>query len=332
MNSITKQNFEKLSLGNLLNRHETGQLIHAMLDNELNEVQVASVLAFFQSRNIMQDELEGMIDAVNERGIKLIFDTPTLDVCGTGGDGKNTFNISTLSAFVLAATGVPVAKYGNFGSTSVSGSSDILNYFGYGFTANGDDLLKQLDEHNLCFLHAPLFHPALKKLGGIRKEIGFRTLFNLVGPLTNPVNIAAKYVGVYNLHTARLYHYHLQSQNLNYTVVTTQDGYDEISLTDKFKMYSNHVEKLISPADLNLEFVNNTELASGQTIAESAKIFLDVLSNKTSKAKKMVVLMNAATAYCCYHPSTSLPEALAVCTEAIDSGRALEIFKKIIST
>ena len=330
MNNTTRQNFEKLSQGNLLDRQETGQLMHSILDNEINEVQVASVLAFFQSRPIVQAELEGMITAVNERGIKLFFNTPTLDVCGTGGDGKNTFNISTLSAFVLAASGVPVAKYGNFGSTSVSGSSDILNYFGYRFTADGDDLLKQLDENNVCFLHAPLFHPALKKLAGIRKEIGYRTLFNLIGPLTNPVNISAKYVGVYNQHTARLYHYHLQNQNVNYTVVTTQDGYDEISLTNKFKLYSNRGEKLISPADLKLDFVKSTELESGQTIAESAKIFLDVLNNKTSKSKKTVVLMNAATAYCCYHPGTSISEALAVCTEAIDSGKALQIFKKIM--
>lgn len=327
--TIMKTYFEKLSQGYSLTHQEAYHLMGGLMQNELNESQTAAVLSFYRSRSITLQELSGIKEALEERSIRLEFDQATIDVCGTGGDGRNTFNISTLSAIVIAACGIPVAKHGNYGSTSVSGSSDILQYLGYEFTNDVDVLQEQLDKHSICFLHAPLFHPALKQFALLRKEIGFRSFFNLIGPLTNPVNISAKFVGVYNLETARLYHYYLQSQGIRYTVVNSIDGYDEISLTGVVKQFTERSEKLISPADLNFDSVAPSDIVGGNSMAESAEMFVNILQNKSTTARKNVVLANAATAYCCYSPLTSFEEAKALCSEAIDSGKAFNLLKNI---
>lgn len=324
-----KTYFEKLSQGYTLTQQEAYEAMTGLMHKELNEAQTAAVLAFYRSRPMTLPELSGMKIALEERSIKVEFAQQTIDVCGTGGDGRNTFNISTLSAIVLAASGVPVAKHGNYGSTSISGSSDILNYLGYEFTSDANQLRKQLEENNICFLHAPLFHPALNGVAQLRKDIGFRTFFNLIGPLTNPANLSAKFVGVYNQETARLYNYYLQSQNINYTIVHSLDGYDEISLTGSFKSFSQHTEKLITPGELNFATVKPEEIVGGKTMDESAKIFINVLSNKETLHRKNVVLANAATAYCCYSPQTSFNYAVEICKEAIDSGKAFNVLKNI---
>jgi len=327
--SIMKTYFEKLSQGYALTQQEAYTAMTGLMQKELNATQTAAVLAFYRARPITLQELSGMAAALEEHCIKIEFEQKTMDVCGTGGDGRNTFNISTLSAIVLAASGIPVAKHGNYGSTSVSGSSDILKYLGYEFTNDINVLRRQLDENNICFLHAPLFHPALSSVASLRKEIGFRTFFNLIGPLTNPANISAKFVGVYNQETARLYHYYLQTRNIRYTIVNSIDGYDEISLTDAVKSYSNQSEKLYTPAELNFEAVMPEDIVGGHSMEESARIFVNVLLNKETHQRKNVVLANAAAAYCCYSPQTPFHQAVEICKEAIDSGKAFNVLKNI---
>lgn len=326
-----KKNIEKLSMGYALTKSEAAELITSLINNELNEAQISSVLAFYRLRPVQLQELKGIKSALENYSYKIELDKETIDVCGTGGDSKNTFNISTLSAIVLAATGVPVAKHGNFGSTSISGSSDILKYFGYNFTNDRDELNRQLNQFNICFLHAPLFHPSLKGVAQLRKDVGYRTFFNLLGPLLNPVNICAKFVGVFNLETARLYHYYFQEENLRYSIVNSLDGYDEISLTGNFRVYTNNSERVISPTEINFNLLKPFELIAGKSIEESAGIFLNVLQGNSTESQKNVTIANSAAAYCCYHPGSTFEHAVFHCKEALESGKAYNLFKKIMN-
>ncbi len=324
-----KSNFQKLTQGFSLTEGESYQLINSIISNELNQTQTAATLALYLNRPLQLQELSGFKNALIDNCTPINLCKESIDVCGTGGDGKDTFNISTISALVLAASGVPVAKHGNYGSTSISGSSDILNYLGYKFVSNEACLNDELYEHNFCFMHAPLFHPALKNVSCQRKEIGVRTFFNLLGPIANPANIVAKFVGVFNLDTARLYNYYLQNSDLRYAIVNTTDGYDEISLTAPFKLYTNQKEQLISPEELGFTTVATADLKSGATIDEAAKIFTNVLKNECTKAQKDVVLANSAMAYCCYHTGVSIEEAINICKETIESKMAFELLKQI---
>ncbi len=243
-----KTQFEKLATPHRLSEKEAYELIFDINENKFNHTQLSSLLAFYIKRPVSVEELSGFRKALLDLSTTITLDKEAIDVCGTGGDQKNTFNISTLSALVLAASGIPVAKHGNYGSSSLSGSSDILKYFGYEFKTTSTELNKELNENNLCFIHAPIFHPALKKVAIPRKEIGIRTFFNLLGPLVNPARVNYQYIGVYNLEVARLYHYVLQKTN--YNIVHSISGYDEISLTSPFKCITNKIEKVYEPFDL----------------------------------------------------------------------------------
>jgi len=326
-----KTTFDMLCHGHTLSEREAYQLLQTIYKGELNASQIAAVMAFYIARPVTANELTGFRNALLDVCVPVKIDKEAIDVCGTGGDEKNTFNISTLSALVLAASGVTVAKHGNYGSSSVSGSSDILNYLGYKFKSTSDELNRELDTHNICFMHAPLFHPALKIVAAQRKELGTRTFFNMLGPLVNPANIKYRYIGVYNMEIARLYNYILQKSESTYTLVHSLDGYDEVSLTSSFKHITGSGEKTMEPYDLGFSNQNASSINGGQTIKEAATIFINVLNNECTNEQKNVVIANSALAMHCYKPETSMADCLAGCRETIESKKTALSFKHLIN-
>ena len=293
-----------------------------------NPSQVASFMSVFLMRPITVDELSGFREAMLELCLKIKFEAgETIDIVGTGGDGKDTFNISTLSCFVVAGAGVKVTKHGNYGVSSVSGSSNVLEAIGYKFTNNVSVLNKQLNEAGLCFMHAPLFHPAMKNVAPVRKELGVRTFFNLLGPLVNPCNPKYMVLGTYNLEIMRLYNYLLQESHHRYSIVHSFDGYDEISLTGNYKVVSVDREQIMEPTiKLKAE-----DLSGGKTVAESAKIFMKVLEGNGSNAQNEVVIANAAMAINCVKENLSLQECTSMARESLRSKQSLNVYKKLIS-
>ena len=325
-----KSSFELLCHGHSLSETEAYQLFQEICGNKLNNSQILAIMAFYSARPITVNELMGFRNALLEMCIPVKLEKEAIDVCGTGGDQKNTFNISTLSAFVIAASGIPVAKHGNYGSSSVSGSSDILNYLGYQFKTNSDELNNELNKHNVCFIHAPLFHPALKNVATQRKELGVKTFFNMLGPLVNPANITFKYIGVYGLDLARLYNYMLQLDNSKYSIVHSLDGYDEVSLTSPFKFISNATEKIIAPETIGFSMLGQEAIYGGITIKDNATIFLNVLQNQSTISQKNVVVANSAMAMHGYNPKITIEECISICNETIESKAAYNLFKQLI--
>ncbi len=323
--------FNLLCRGHNLTETEAYSLFQQIVQGELNASQITAIMTFYIARPITVQELNGFRNALLDVCVPVNIEQEAIDVCGTGGDQKNTFNISTLAALVLAASGVTVAKHGNYGSSSVSGSSDILNYLGYQFKNNSDDLNRELDKHNICFMHAPLFHPALKAVATQRKELGVKTLFNMLGPLVNPAKVKHRYIGVYGLDIARMYQYILQQSNSNYTIVHSLDGYDEVSLTQSFKHITTTTEKIIEPIDLGFAIQNQESIFGGNTIQESADIFLNVLKNECTPQQKNVVIANSALAMQCYNKSLSISDCISNCKESIDSKKTYTLFKNLIA-
>jgi anthranilate phosphoribosyltransferase len=319
----------KLSAGHHLSVSEAEILMKSLCGQQYNDHQVAFILGLFKTRVMDLNELTGFRNALMKLCIPVKLHKPTIDVCGTGGDNKNTFNISTLSAFVLAASGVPVAKHGNFASTSISGSSDILKYFGYAFKTNEQELNDDLHKNDLCFIHAPNFHPALKNLVPVRKGLKTNTLFNLMGPLVNPAQTEYKYVGVFNRSVARLYNFFLQTGSTQYCLVNSLDGYDEISLTSDVLITTNNSEQVIPRDELPFKPIHAEGISAGNSIEEAAKIFIAVLKNQASESQKNVVLINSAFAMQCY-TSKNIDECIAICNENIESGKAFQLFNRII--
>lgn len=295
------------------------------------EAEVASFVTIYLMRTITIDELAGFREALLEmcNHVKIEADIFT-DIVGTGGDGKNTFNISTLSCFLVAGAGFKVVKHGNNGVSSTSGSSNVLEYLGYKFTNENDVLQKQLDETNICFLHAPLFHPALKNVAQVRRNLGIRTIFNVLGPLVNPAQPTHSTLGVYHLEIARFYNYLLQSETVNYNIIHTMDGYDEISLTDDSKVITKYGDTVYSPMQMGKRTVTLADLHGGNSVEDAAKIFVDVLQQKGSWAQNAVVLANAAIAIK-NMKNCSYEEAYSNAVESFESGAALAIFNKLIS-
>lgn len=319
----------KLIAGHRLSVAEAELLMLRLCGQQFNEPQTAFILGLFKTRALDLNELAGFRNALMQLCVPVSLFKPTIDVCGTGGDNKNTFNISTLSAFVLAASGVPVAKHGNFASTSVSGSSDILNFFGYTFKTGETELNDDLDKNNLCILHAPNFHPALKNLVPVRKGLKTSTLFNLMGPLVNPAQTEFKYVGVFNRSVARLYNFFLQTGTTRYTLVHTLDGYDEISLTSAVLVATNSSERVFALDELPYKGIRPEEITAGSSVEDAAKIFISVLKDEATEAQKNVVLLNSAFAMQCY-TGGSLDDCIAACTESIESKKAYQLFNRII--
>jgi anthranilate phosphoribosyltransferase len=313
-----------------LTKETARQVLVDLTSGKFNLSQTAAFMTVYMMRSITVDELQGFRDAMLEQCIAVKFDAPVMDVCGTGGDSKNTFNISTLSSFVVAAAGQPVAKHGNYGVSSACGSSNLLEYFGYKFTNDIDELKRSLDRSNICFMHAPLFHPAMKNVAPIRKELGVKTFFNMLGPMVNPAFPSRQLVGVFSLELARQYGYLYQETDKDFVILHSIDGYDEVSLTGPFKYFYNGGEKLSNPEDLGLKKLSLTDLKGGDSVEESAKIFMQVLEGKGTEAQNSAVIANAAMALYAGHQSEGVSSAVGRATEALKSGRALLTFKKLL--
>lgn len=324
MKTILNKLFEHQNLS----KEEAASVIVDIASDKVKSEHIVAFLTAYQYKEITVEELSGFRSALLELSDKIdLRGAETIDVCGTGGDGKNTFNISTLSAFVIAGAGIKVSKHGNYGVSSVSGSSNVLEQLSIKFTNDHDKLLHQLDKAGICFLHAPLFHPALKKVAPIRKELGFKTFFNILGPLVNPAQPKFQYTGVYSLDLGRLYSYLLQRSEVNYSIVHSLDNYDEVSLTSPFKIITQNREQVISPEDLEMKKIVAADLYGGSSVQDAADIFLNVLQNKASPEQKDVVLINSALAIQCVKSKLSIKEALETAKESLESGKALESFK-----
>ncbi len=296
-----------------------------------NDSEIASFTTVYLMRSITIDELQGFRDALMELCVPINFSQyQVLDIVGTGGDGKNTFNISTLSSFIVAGTGNKVAKHGNYGASSISGSSNVMEQLGYSFTKDNGILKKQLDEANICFLHAPLFHPALKIVGPIRKNLGVRTFFNMLGPLVNPAIPDYQLVGVFNLEMARIYNYLLQQTGKSFTIIHSLDGYDEISLTNDTKVITNKGEKIFTPQQLGKRSVSPGDIHGGNSIEEAAAIFLKILKGEGTWSQNAVVIANAAMALQCFEKYKNYDECYSIAVESLESGRALQSLHKLV--
>lgn len=297
-----------------------------------NESEIASFTTVFLMRSITIDELLGFRDALMELCVPVNFsDHQVLDIVGTGGDGKNTFNISTLSSFIVAGSGNKVAKHGNYGASSISGSSNVMEQLGYKFTNDQQVLKKQIQEANICFLHAPLFHPALKIVAPIRKNLGVRTFFNMLGPMVNPSVPDFQLVGVFNLEMGRIYNYLLQQGNKSFTIIHSLDGYDEISLTNDTKVITNEGEKIFTPEELGKRPVSPEDIHGGNSVEEAARIFLKILSGEGSWAQNAVVIANAAMALRCTGRYKDYDECYTTAVESLESGKALAALHKLVN-
>jgi anthranilate phosphoribosyltransferase len=297
-----------------------------------NESEIASFITVYLMRSITIEELQGFRDALLELCVPVDLNGHELtDIVGTGGDGKNTFNISTLSCFIVAGTGNKVAKHGNYGASSISGSSNVMEQLGYKFKNSNDELKKEIETAGICFLHAPMFHPALKVVGPIRKNLGVRTFFNMLGPMVNPAFPKHQLVGVYNLEMARIYNYLLQQTDKNFTIIHSLDGYDEISLTGDTKVITNKGEQILSAETLGKRTVSAIDIHGGNTVEDAAKIFINILKGNGTFAQNAVVLANSAMALQCIGKYKNYEECYQVAVESLESGKALEALNKLVS-
>ena len=325
-----KKILEKLFDHNYLEYEESKKVLKEISSKKYNDSQVASFLTVFKMRNPSVQEIEGFRDALLDLCVKidLSSDFETIDLCGTGGDGKNTFNISTISSFVVAGAGYKVTKHGNYGVSSSCGSSDVLQQLGIKLSNDDGYLKKCLDKGNFCYLHAPLFHPAMKNVAGVRRELEFKTFFNILGPLVNPLQPKNQLCGVYNLEISRLYGYIFENSKKNYSILYSLDGYDEISLTSDFMKISRNDSTINSPDYFGFNKINPDEINGGESIKDSASIFTKILENEATKSQTDVVLANSAIAIQTITNKT-IDECLSIAKQSIDSGSALNCLKKI---
>ena len=292
-----KQLLNRLINHESISSEEAKQVLVNISKGDYNQNQIASFLTVYMMRSITLDELKGFRDALLELCIPIdLEEFNAIDLCGTGGDGKDTFNISTLSSFVTAGANVKVSKHGNYGVSSACGSSNVMEYLGIKFSNDEDFLMRCIDKAGICVLHAPLFHPAMKNVAPIRRELGVKTFFNMLGPMVNPSFPKNQMVGVFNLELLRLYSYLYQNSNKNYAIVHALDGYDEISLTGNTKVISNRSESMFSPEDLGVKQIEQSAIFGGNTIENAAKIFLNVINGKGTDAQNNVVCANAGLA------------------------------------
>lgn len=297
-----------------------------------NEHEVTAFMTVYLMRSITIEELQGFRDALLELCVKAdLSGYDTIDIVGTGGDGKNTFNISTLACFIVAGTGQKVAKHGNYGASSISGSSNVMEQLGYKFSNDNNKLKKEIGEANICFLHAPLFHPALKTVGPIRKNLAMRTFFNMLGPMANPANPKFQLVGVYSLEMARIYNYLLQQTEKAFTIIHSLDGYDEISLTNDTKVITNEGERIMTPEQLGKRMVSPQDISGGNSVEEAAKIFTTILKGEGTWAQNAVVLANAAMALHSTGNFKNYDDAYNAAVESLESGKANESLKTLIN-
>lgn len=327
-----KEVLERLYQGEKLNRKESNDILLKIGHNSFSEIEIASFLTVYLMREITPEELAGFREALLELCIPIdLSDYNTIDVCGTGGDGKNTFNISTLSAFVLAGAGIKVAKHGNYGVSSPVGSSNILEYAGYRFTNDPAKLQNEVEKAGITYMHAPLFHPAMKYVAPVRRALRTKTFFNMLGPMINPASPKCQLVGVYSTRVQELYNQVYQQIGKQYLIIHGLDGYDEISLTDDVKVVSGNSEEIINSATFGFKPITQEALFGGETAQEASAIFQNVLKNKATTEQRNVVIANTAAAIRCTMPLKPWEECVYIARESLESGKALNAFNKLIS-
>ncbi len=326
-----KEQLLKMLVGQTLSRQETRAVMLGIIEQKYNNSQVAALLMAMQARGATVDEILGLRDALLETGKYInLEDYDTLDIVGTGGDGKNTFNISTCAAFVIAGAGFKVTKHGNGGSSSVSGASNVLQLHGVKFSSDEALLRRSLEEAGICYFHAPLFAYGMKFVGPVRGELGIPTVFNLLGPLVNPCHPRNSLHGTANQGQLRLYTSIHQRIGDNYGVITSYDGYDEISLTSGFKICTNHFENVYTPVDMGLTYVRPEDIFGGRTAGDAKEIFDSVLEGTSLEAQKNVVIANAACGIGIMNPNLSMSDTVAMARESLESRRALHAFRKFV--
>ncbi|KAB5486587.1 MULTISPECIES: anthranilate phosphoribosyltransferase [Flagellimonas] len=324
-----KETLNKLINHEILPKEEAKQVLVNIAKGDYNPSQIAAFLTVYMMRSVTIEELEGFRDALLDLCLAVdLSDYDPIDLCGTGGDGKDTFNISTLASFVTAGAGIPVTKHGNYGVSSKCGSSNVMEFLGIKFSNDPDFLKKSIDEAGICVLHAPLFHPAMKNVGPIRRELAVKTFFNMLGPMVNPAFPKNQMVGVFNLELARMYGYLYQNTDKKFTVLHALDGYDEISLTGDTKTISNNSESMLTPSDFGVSKISQAEITGGEDIAESAQIFLDVLHGKGTEAQNNVVCANAGIAIATVKGITP-KEGFEKAKESLLSGKGLEALRRL---
>ena len=325
-----KKTLEYLFTGNTLSRTEAKESLLAVGKGLHSEPEFASFLTVFKMRPITSDELAGFRDAMDELSLKTDFsEYNAIDIVGTGGDGKNTFNISTLACFVIAGAGVNVTKHGNYAVSSTSGSSNLLELLGYKFSNDPEKLKTDLEKGNFCFMHAPLFHPAMKHIAPVRRALKVQTFFNILGPMINPSSPKYQVLGVNNLENFNHYKNVYETLNVNYAIVNSFDGYDEISLTAETRIATNHKEYVLSPSHFGMKKIQPEKLYGGNTLEEAAKIFTDILENKGTEEQNNVVIANAAICLTVYYSKNNLNECVEMARESLKSGKALEKLRKV---
>ena len=315
----------------IMSKEESKAALISLTDGSANSSQISSFLTVFLLRDITSEELDGFREAMIELSIDVDIDGDELiDLCGTGGDGKDTFNISTISSFVVAGSGIKVAKHGNYGVSSSCGSSNIISHLGHEFSNDISSLKYSLDKSNICFLHAPLFHPSLKNISPVRIELGVKTFFNMLGPMVNPIQPKSQLVGVFNSNIFRLYSHIYSKTNKSYCIVHSIDGYDEVSLTGSFKLFSNNQDLMLEPKDLGFNIIDSAKLIGGKNIKESSKIFLDILKNKGTSEQVDAVLANSGLAIYCAKKLNSIKDGIEIARESLESGKAYNCLKLFI--
>ena len=326
-----KHVLEQLFEHQYLMREDARLLLRDIAEGKYNEAQISGLITVFLMRSISVDELMGFREALLEMSLGVeLPDYPFIDIVGTGGDGKNTFNISTAACFVVAGAGYHVAKHGNYGATSISGASNVMEQLGVRFTTDRDRLRQSMDACGMAYLHAPLFNPALKAVAPVRKNLGVRTFFNVLGPLVNPAKPKFQLLGVYSLPMLRLYSYVYQESGVRYGVVHSLDGYDEISLTGEFKIALPEWEKIYSPEMLNMERCMETDLYGGETPEQAALIFKEVMECTATQSQINCVIANAAFAIRVLCPEKSIATCMDEATGSLMSGKALDVLKKFV--
>lgn len=328
---MMKKTLQHLFEHKTLSQQEAKRILLEIGKGNFTDTEIASFTTVYLMRSITIEELQGFRDALLEMCVQVDLNGhEVVDIVGTGGDGKNTFNISTLSCFLVAGAGQEVAKHGNYGATSVSGSSNVMETLGYKFSADRDKLAREIDEAGICFMHAPLFHPALKQVAPVRKNLGIRTFFNMLGPLVNPASPHTQLVGVYNLEMGRIYQYMYQQSNSEFTIIHGLDGYDEISLTGDTKVINKHGEKIYDALELGKRTVQPSDIFGGTSVDDAAKIFTTILKGQGSWAQNAVVIANAAMALMATGKFSDYEECYVRTTESLESGRAYAQLKKLM--
>ncbi len=326
-----KETLNYLFNHNILSREEAKKMLVSIGKGQYSDSEIASFLTVYLMRKITPQELAGFRDALLELCVPVnLSEYNTIDVCGTGGDEKNTFNISTLTAFVLAGANVKVAKHGNYGVSSACGSSNILEHYGYKLSNNVDKLRNEIDKANICYLHAPLFHPAMKSVAPVRKSLKVKTFFNILGPMVNPSRPKNQLIGVFSEEVMNLYNDVYKESDIRYCIVYCLNGYDEISLTGDFRCISNDSDEILSPGDLNLKQAAHNDLFGGNTVEEAANIFDNIISGNGSEFQNNVVISNAAIGLKCLYADKSLENCLDIAKESLFSKKALGALKKLI--